>query len=229
LNGVSELALFDLDGTLVDSAPDITAAVDSALHSAGLSPIGEARVRGYIGDGAAQLMHRAVTGEMDGVAPQHVFEPIFARFLKAYAAQLFDLSSVYPHVVETLLSLSNRGWRLACITNKPERFTTPVLVAAGLSAFFEVVVSGDTLAAKKPDPAPLLYAAAACRTDIAMVTMIGDSVTDLKAAQNAGVRAIAVDYGYSQGIDLTKHGAYAVISDISALPEILARPRARQA
>ncbi len=215
------LALFDLDGTLVDSAPDLAAALDDALLSAGRAPLGLVQVRDYIGHGAARLVHRALTAATEGDADQALFEPVYADFLSNYATRVFDRSSVYPGVAETLGVLREQGWTLACITNKPARFTAPLLAAAGLDRHFAVTVSGDTLATSKPHPGPLLHAAERCGAVPARSVMVGDSLTDLNAAARAGMAAVAVDYGYAGGVDLAAHGARAVISAMSELPSVL--------
>lgn len=215
------LALFDLDGTLIDSAPDIADAVDSAMLAAGRAGPGEAVVRGFIGHGAGRLIHRVITCEPGGVADPAVFAPIYAHFIEAYAACLFVRSRVYTGVIETLATLLAEGWMLGLITNKPEQFTAPLLELSGLKPFFEVVLSGDSLATKKPDPGPLTYAARLCKARLERVVMIGDSSIDMRAAAGAGVRAIAVDYGYGCRGELTRHGAESIITRMSQLPERL--------
>ena len=124
-------------------------------------------------------------------------------------------------VLATLEDLTAQGWRLALITNKPVRFTRPILHSAGLSGFFELVIGGDTLAEKKPHPMPLLHAARHYGVSAGQTGMVGDSVTDMDAARNAGVAAVAVSYGYNGGIDLQAHGASHVIGELGQLPGVL--------
>ncbi len=221
MNG--RLALFDLDGTLVDSAPDIADAVGLALRTVGRTPPGEALVRDYIGNGAARLIHRALTGALEKDAEPALFEAAYAAFLEAYAERLFERSSLYPGVSDTLDRLTADGWAMAVVTNKPARFTVPLLARAGLAPYFGAVVSGDSLAEKKPHPAPLRHAAAGCGIDIGRGVMIGDSLADVNAAHGAGIPAICVDYGYARGADFDACGVHAVISSLRELPPLLGR------
>ena len=215
------LALFDLDGTLVDSAPDIADAVDLSLQACGLAPCGEARVRDYIGNGASRLIHRAITGDVDGEADAALHDAVYARFLETYEQRLFERTAVFPGVVDVLAQLHAGGWTLGCITNKPQRFTTPLLAAASLAEFFAIALSGDSLPTKKPAAEPILRAARVLQVDLERVVMVGDSLTDLNAARNAGVPAVCVSYGYAGGVDLAAAGAHAVIDSMDRLPQVL--------
>lgn len=193
-----QAVLFDLDGTLVDSAPDLTLSVEHALTAVGMAAPGLDEVRRYIGEGAQKLLHRALTRDPDGVADAALFREASELFFDHYAANLCVQSRLYPGVVATLKRLRQRGCRFACVTNKPARYTAPLLDALGLSEFFAVSVSGDSLPRKKPDPAPLQFAATALGMAPADCTMVGDTVTDISAARNAGMAIIAVDYGYGE-------------------------------
>jgi phosphoglycolate phosphatase len=148
---------------------------------------------------------------------------VYAEFEAAYLARPYARTRPYPDVETILAALADDGWRLGCVTNKPARFTTPVLAAGGLDRFFSVVVSGDSLAQRKPDAAPLLHAMRALAGTPARTVMVGDSPIDLAAARNAGVHAVAVSYGYHGGADLARHGASAVIDRLRELPAIVAR------
>ena len=215
------LALFDLDGTLVDSAPDIADAVDVSLTACGKATLGEAVIRDFIGNGAGRLIHRAITGSFEGVADDALYDAVYAHFLDAYQGRLFARTTIFPGVPAVLEELARAGWSMGCVTNKPQRFTDPLLEAAGLNAYFSITLSGDSLATKKPAPEPLLHAARTLGVELGRVVMIGDSVTDVDAARNAGVHAVAVSYGYSGGIDLARYGATAVIDHMAELPEVL--------
>ncbi|MCC7121361.1 MAG: phosphoglycolate phosphatase [Gammaproteobacteria bacterium] len=210
--------LFDLDGTLVDSAPDIAAAADRALADCGVPGRGIERIRGYIGGGAERLIHRCLTDRLDGVAERALFDAAFAAFFKHYAADLTTRTQPYPGVIETLASLAARGYRLGCVTNKPARFTTPLLTALALAPYFDAVVAGDTLPVKKPDPAPLLHAMTRLGTQVATTTMVGDSMADLNAARAAGMRVLCVSYGYSPTARLADHAPDALID---RMPDLL--------
>jgi len=197
--------LFDLDGTLVDSAPDIAAAANRALAECGLPPRDLGRIRGYVGGGAERLIHRCLTDSLDGLAEPALFEAAHAAFFRHYAAGLTASTLPYPGVVETLETLRARGYALGCVTNKPGRFTAPLLAALDLARWFDVTVAGDSLPVKKPDPAPLLHALAVLGAHASASTMVGDSMADLKAARAAGTRVLCVTYGYSPNARLADH------------------------
>ncbi|MGR8921862.1 MAG: phosphoglycolate phosphatase [Gammaproteobacteria bacterium] len=215
------LVLFDLDGTLVDSAPDIADAVDLALDACGRAPIGEAQTRTYIGNGAARLIHRALTRSTDRDADAATFEVAYRAFLAAYAERVFLRSALYPGAARALRALGAAGWRLGCVTNKPERFMHAVLEAAGLDECFDLALGGDTLGQQKPHPEPLRHAARTLGFGTAQTVMVGDSATDVDAAVAAGVLPIAVDYGYAGGVDLAARGAIRVIGRLDELPPLL--------
>ena len=215
------LALFDLDGTLVDSAPDIADAVDIALAACGRAPIGEEVVRGLLGNGAVRLIHRALTGRHDGEADASLYAEAYRQFVDAYQPRVFKRTRLFPGVEEVLVGLTAAGWTLGCVTNKPARFTVPLLTAAGIAKHFAVTLSGDSLPTKKPAAEPILHAATAVGVALSGVVMIGDSVTDLSAARNAGVRAICVSFGYHAGVDLAAAGAHAMIDDMRELLPLL--------
>lgn len=219
----ARIALFDLDGTLVDSAPDIAAAVDRALTSHGHDAIGEARVREYIGHGAARLIHRALTGAGEVDAATDVYAPVYASFLDAYDAGLCVSTRPYAGVEATLVALAAAGWRLAVVTNKPARFTLPLLDRLGLAGHFECVLSGDSLAEKKPHPAPLLEAVRQLGGSIREAVMVGDSAADVGAARAAAMPVICVRYGYAGGIDPADLDADALIDAFDELPAALTR------
>lgn len=205
LPGMRRAVLFDLDGTLVDSAPDIAAAANRALAECGVPARGLGRIRGYVGGGAERLIHRCLTDSLDGIAEPALFEVAHAAFFRHYAAGLTTSTVPYPGVVETLEALRGRGYALGCVTNKPARFTAPLLAALDLARYFDVTVAGDTLPVKKPDPAPLLHALAALGASTVASTMVGDSMADLKAARAAGTRVLCVTYGYSPNARLADH------------------------
>ncbi len=221
MNGVTGLVLFDLDGTLVDSAPDIADAVDIALAACGRAPLGEAVVRGLIGNGAVRLIHRALTGSHDADADPALHAAAYQQFVDAYQPRVFRRTRLFDGVEDVLTGLAAAGWALGCVTNKPARFTLPLLAAAGIAERFVVTLSGDSLARKKPDPAPILHAAASVDVALSKVVMVGDSITDLRAAQQAGVRAVCVSFGYHGGVDLAAEGADAVIDEMRALLPLL--------
>jgi len=195
-------AMFDLDGTLVDSALDLTAAVDNMLQALGREPAGEDKVRQWVGNGAPVLVMRALSGEMhpaeDRVEPE-LFQAAFEVFLSAYTQSNGRYARLYPGVEELLMHLQQAGVPMAVVTNKPMAFTTPLLQALKIDQYFDQVLGGDSLPVKKPDPLPLLNVleTTGCAPERAL--MLGDSRNDVDAARAAGCPVICVSYGYNHG------------------------------
>lgn len=211
--------MFDLDGTLIDTAPEIAFAVNSMLADMGKSTLSADQIRTYIGEGAQMLIRRAISGG----EPQFddaLFERAQALFFKHYADNVAN-SRVFPGVVDGLQMLKDKGLRLACVTNKPERFTRPVLKANGLDQFFELVVSGDTLSGKKPDPIQLLHICAEFKVLEAQAMLVGDSMIDIRAAHAAGCYIVTVPYGYNQGRPIDESQVDAVIENMTELASLL--------
>lgn len=214
-----QVVLFDLDGTLVDTAPDLAAGVDHMLEAMGLAPAGEARVRTWIGHGVNHLVKRAL--EAATGRERELFERGLRLFLDYYADHLSDRTSPYPGVVEALDALVERGLRLGVVTNKPARFTEPLLESLGLRKSFHAVVSGDAVTEKKPAPEPLLQAVRLCGGDAQNAIMVGDSMTDVEAGRRAGLGVVAVPYGYNHGDEAFWTAADVMIQSLSELPALL--------
>jgi phosphoglycolate phosphatase len=198
---VSAVAI-DLDGTLLDTAPDLVAAANAMRADLGLAPLPFETVVSYVGKGAERLVHRMLTVDADGVAAPGPFAQAMAAFLRRYADENGRQAREYPDVRRGLQAMRDAGLRLACVTNKPGAFTRPLLVATGLAPFFELVVSGDSLPVRKPDPGPMLHVCARFGLAPARVLAIGDSVNDALAARAAGMPVLAVPYGYNEGRDV---------------------------
>ena len=213
--------LFDLDGTLVDTAPDLTVAANHMLQALGRAPFDEATVAGWIGDGVPRLIKRALTGERFGEPDPALFTEAESLYGHYYASHVADRSVLYPHVLTTLATLRERGFRLACVTNKAMRFTDPLLVALSLKPYFDVVLSGDSLPRAKPDPLPLQVAADRLTVMREGAALVGDSANDMRAAKAAGMRALAVSYGYNHGVDLQSLGATVITEDFGKLPDLV--------
>jgi len=205
---------FDLDGTLLHTLPDIAAASDRMLRALGRPEVGEARVRSYIGNGIPRLVKRLLTGEMQAEPPAAIFEPAFEAFLRHYRDTFLASPTPFPGVLEGLEGMRGAGLRLACVTNKARAFTEPMLEATGLARFFEVVLSGDSLSAKKPDPAPLLHVAERFALAPAELLMVGDSDNDTRAARAAGCPVVCVPYGYRGGMTLRDLDCDAIVDDL---------------
>ncbi|WP_414473129.1 phosphoglycolate phosphatase [Microvirga sp. M2] len=186
--------IFDLDGTLVDSARDLQDATNALLAEEGLRQISLDETKSMIGDGAAKLVERAVSatgGDMTRLPA------LVARFLEIYQANASRHTEAYPGVADTLAGLRGLGLPLAVVTNKPHAATMDILEALGLRGYFDAVIGGDTLPERKPHPAPVLMALGQLGVAPEAALMVGDNYHDVQAARAAGVRAFAVTYGYS--------------------------------
>jgi phosphoglycolate phosphatase len=207
--------LFDLDGTLLDSAPDLAAAANRMLAELGMAPRDPGVIATYIGKGIPRLVERTLTGALDATADAALFAralPIYERY---YAEESGRRSVPFPGVVDGLRMLREAGLPLACITNKAERFTVDLLERTGLSGFFGAVVCGDTVARKKPDPEPVLAACARLGVRAPEALMIGDSANDVQAARAAGCPVWCVPYGYNEGRPVESLGCDAIVPDLA--------------
>lgn len=215
------VALFDLDGTLVDSAPDLAAAIDDMLIRFGRPPAGSDKVRQWVGNGAQILVRRALAGRADWENAEPVEEALFrdasGHFYRAYETLNGRCSTVFDGVEPCLERLHELDCRMAVVTNKPERFVQPLLESMGLEHWFDLVVGGDTLAVKKPDAAPLLLAMRELGGTPGTTVMVGDSAADAEAARNAGLPSVLVRYGYNYGRPVDELGAEMVVDSLTEL------------
>lgn len=216
------MALIDLDGTLVDSVPDLTHSVDAMMAELGRPPHGEAAVRNWVGNGVERLVKRALTGTLDGEPAAADFDRAYPVFLERYTAHNGERSRLYPGVAEGLRLLAARGVRLGCVTNKAARFTEPLLAALGVADHFGIIISGDSLPEKKPSPLPLQHAAQHFGVAPPDALMVGDSISDVKAARAAGFAVVCVSYGYNHGLDIRDAEPDAVIDSLAELDTLLA-------
>ena len=205
-----QLVMFDLDGTLVDSVPDLAVAVDKMLVELGLLPAGVEKTKIWIGNGIPVLIQRALKNAGLPDSETAFDSPLFIRakraFDCAYDESCGSFSKVYPGVKETLTILRENQVKLAVITNKSERFTGGLLSQLKIDAFFSMVICGDTLPEKKPDPAPLIHVMHALSVSPDRSLMVGDSRHDIAAARAAGVACVAVPYGYNHGEPVASSG-----------------------
>lgn len=215
--GLPRLVMFDLDGTLMDSVPDLAAAVDAMLRQLGRAPAGIARVRDWVGNGSATLVRRALAGGFatEAVDPA-LAERALALFMQAYEGG-HALTTVYPGVPPVLDWLRERRVPLAVITNKPARFVEPLLAEKGLGGRFAWIVGGDTLAQQKPHPAGLQHVLAQAGVAAGEALFVGDSRNDVQAARAAGVRCVALTYGYNHGRPIAEESPDLVLDDLRAL------------
>ncbi len=202
--GEPELVLFDLDGTLIDSVPSLAMATDRMLESLGREPVGEQRVRQWVGNGAAVLVKRALSNDIvvDDELDAALAERALTVFLDAYSDCASQGTLVYPGVKPFLEELSQRGIAMAVVTNKPVQFVPAILETLQLDSYFQLLVGGDCLAHKKPHPEPLLHAARYFQVAPRSVLMVGDSSHDVKAARSALLPVACVNYGYNHGVPI---------------------------
>jgi len=210
--------LLDLDGTLVDSLPDLLAVLNQVLGDFGVPELTAAEAKPMVGDGTLKLVERALAAR--SVTPDQI-RPAQSRFLTLYEARPARLSRFYAGVPEVLTELARAGWVCAVCTNKPERATRVMLSELDLDRFFRAVITGDTLPQKKPDPAPVRAALAALEVKPHRAISVGDHANDLRAAHSAGVRAIFARYGYGT-LTPDLPPPVAVIDTFARLPEALA-------
>ena len=219
--GRPDMVLIDVDGTLVDSVPDLAYCVDEMMRVLGLPERGEAEVRNWVGNGVERLVRRALTGTLDGEPEPALFERAYPIFLDCYAENTSRRSRLYPGVKEGLDWLRAQDYPLGCVTNKAARFTEPLLRDLGIRDYFGIVISGDSLPKKKPDPLPLRHAAEYFGAAPERSLMVGDSISDVKAARAAGFRIVCVSYGYNHGQDIREANPDAVIDRLDALRGLL--------
>ena len=190
--------VIDLDGTLLNTAPQLTEAANRMLLEIHYAPVSQELLASYIGNGISWLVKRALTGDMHATPDAALYDHALPVFEKHYAQLLLE-SRVYDGVIEGLEAMKAAGFRLGCITNKLASYTTPLLAGLDLAKYFEIVLSGDSLPEKKPNPMPLLHAAQFFGVPIEQLLLIGDSLNDTLAARAAGCPVFCVPYGYNHG------------------------------
>lgn len=219
-----KLIAFDLDGTLLDSVPDLALATDQAVQAVGFAPVSEQQVRDYVGNGAEILIGRALSGSSQ-ISPD-LDDEIYAK-----ARELFDhfyqqtghkLSHLYPAVEQTLTELKNAGFILTLVTNKPSKFVPEVLAKHGLDGYFSDVLGGDSFPEKKPNPMALNWLLEKYHLQPQQMLMVGDSMNDIKAAQNAGCASFALTYGYNHGAPISDSNPDFIADSIADLIEVVA-------
>jgi len=219
-----KLLIFDLDGTLIDSVPDLALAVNEMLTLLKRETFSEDTIRYWVGNGAQILVTRALLGkrEIDGEAVNEtLFKEAHSIFLKAYANHLCKATKPYPHVIETLKALKAKGYRLSIITNKPVQFVKPILEGFGFDTLFEDFLGGDSLEKKKPDSLPLLHMSKILGFEIDESLMVGDSKNDILAANACGMDSVGVTYGYNYGENIGIYEPSILINNFGELLKYL--------
>ncbi len=196
--------LLDLDGTLLDTIPDLAAAANAMLQAMGRESLAESKIRTFVGKGADNLIARTLAGGLDAPAPEaQIFATAKKHFFDYYRANNGRFASLYPGVLEGLQALKEMGLSLAVVTNKPYEFSIPLLEQHGLLSYMALVVGGDTCERRKPDAEPILYACEKIGCPPWATLTIGDSINDALAARAAGGAVLAVPYGYNEGAPVT--------------------------
>ena len=208
---VARAVLIDLDGTLVDSLPDIVRAVNSMREELGLSMLPARQIATYVGRGVDVLVHRALTETMHDQAPPETFQRGKQSFSRQYSEVNGNESRVYSGVKHALEDLRGKKIALACVTNKPRSFTLQLLARTELKAAFNAIVSGDDTVQKKPHGEPMLHASRLLGVAPSDATVIGDSENDVLSARAAGCRVIVVETGYNEGKPVADLNADAIV------------------
>ncbi|MGB6104088.1 MAG: phosphoglycolate phosphatase [Pusillimonas sp.] len=196
-------ALFDLDGTLLDTIPDLAQAANAMRQDLGLEALPRQTIAAYVGKGTENLVARTLSNNPAGAQPsQDDIRRGLALFNRHYHACNGNGAVLYPGALEGLRAFRKAGFKMAIVTNKPTEFTLPLLERAGIATFFDSVVCGDTCEQKKPHPMPLLHACDLLGVGPQQALAIGDSVNDAQAARAAGIAVLAVPYGYNEGMDV---------------------------
>lgn len=216
-----EMVLIDVDGTLVDSVPDLAYCVDAMMSELGMPERGEKRVRHWVGNGVERLVKRALVNQLDGEPDEALFSKALPVFEALYRDNTSKRSRLYQGVKEALDFLKTTGVRLGCVTNKASQFTLPLLQDLGVHDYFEIIICGDMVERKKPDPMPLLQAAEQLETEPRASMMLGDSMSDVNAARAAGFQIVCMSYGYNHGEDIRDYDPDAVVDSMAEVKDIV--------
>ena len=214
--------VIDLDGTLLHTAPELSEAANRMLREMDYAPVSPELLASYIGNGISWLVKRALTGDMHATPDAALFDHALPIFEKHYT-ELLLRSKPFDGVIAGLDAMQAAGFRLGCVTNKLARYTEPLLQGVGLAKYFEIVISGDTLAEKKPHPMQLLHAAKLFGVPVEKLLLIGDSLSDTLAARAAGCPVFCVPYGYNHGEPAETLDQDAVIKNLAAALPLIKR------
>lgn len=216
-----KLVLFDLDGTLVDSVPDLVQAVNRMQAQLGLPERQERDVRHWIGHGIEPLVARALTGDMHGKPTPDLLNRALVLFDRAYHEVNGRETRVFDGVFSGLVHIRSLGVPVGLMTNTPRAYTLPLLDETGLRPYFDTIQCGDDLPLKKPNPAPLIYAAGWFKVHPNDGLMVGDSISDLNAARAAGFSIICTRYGYNHGEDISDYHPDALVDSLESLRDLV--------
>ncbi|MEY3201953.1 MAG: hypothetical protein RIR70_1503 [Pseudomonadota bacterium] len=209
--------MFDLDGTLLDTLPDLAHAANAMLAEAALPALPYEAVKSFVGRGIPNLVKRCLTAQLNDAPPEAFHARMVDVFRRHYAAVNGRHTVVYPGVQDTLSRLQQEGLPLACVTNKSAEFSEPLLAAMGLKDYFQQVISGDTLPHKKPHPLPIIHACGQLGVAVSQALLVGDSGNDIAAARAAGCAVFCVPYGYNEGVPVRAQDCDVLLADMPDL------------
>ena len=218
-----KLILFDLDGTLIDSAPDLALALNDMLTQLSRENFSLETIHNWVGNGAQTLVKRALLGkkEIEEELEENLFKQALELFLDSYTKNVCVDTLLYPEVKNTLELLDKRGYRLSIVTNKPYAFVAPILEGLGIAEYFEYFIGGDSLREKKPSPQPLLHICEKLGVSVKESLMVGDSKNDILAAHAAEMDSVGVSYGYNYSEPIAVSKPSFVVESMSKILELL--------
>jgi phosphoglycolate phosphatase len=214
-------AIIDLDGTMLDTMPDFTVAINGMRADLALGPVTQETITPMVGKGSENLIRAVLALDFDTATVDARFDDAMASYQRHYLAINGQHSVLFDGVIEGLRAMRANGLRLACVTNKPIAFTTPLLALKGLDQFFEIVYGGDSLAKKKPDPLPLLTVCQDFDLAPSNVVAIGDSSNDAEAARAAGCPVLTVPYGYNHGRPVQEIDSDGIVDSLLSAAQLI--------
>ena len=214
--------ILDLDGTLIDSVPDLDASLNGMLSDMGLPSVNEAQVRMFVGRGTPHLVRSTISVHLDEETVATAFDKALTLFYRHYRNFNGERSRMYPNVREGIEKMVAKGLKIACVTNKPSVFTEPLLAKNGIYSFFDAIFCADSFPKKKPDPFPMIMTCKKFSLSPNQVVVIGDSKNDAKAARAAGCSLFLVPYGYNYGIPVEELKPDAVVEDLYQAVDFIA-------
>lgn len=215
--------IIDLDGTMIDTAPDFLVAINNMRAGFDLAPLELDTVKRFVGKGSENLIHRVLAVDFSEPQIEKHFAPALAAYQRHYLAINGDYSTIYLDVIEGLQAFRALGMRLACVTNKPIAFTLPLLAKKGLASYFEVVYGGDSFTRKKPDPIALLQVCTDFNLHPSQVLAIGDSSNDAQAARAAACPVLLVPYGYNHGEAIQNVESDGIVASLLEAAQLFSR------
>ena len=217
----AKVVMIDLDGTLLDTAEDLALAANLMLRELDRPVLSVATIKSYIGKGIQRLVKRALTGDLAGEPDPELLEKALPIYKKHYAENVHVNTKPFPGVEEGIERLRQGGFHLACITNKSEAFTLPLLRAVGFHDCFEIILSGDSLPKRKPDPMPLIHICQHFKVQPHEAVLVGDSLNDTTAARAAGCHVFCVPYGYNEGRDVRDLDCDAIVPSLVEASQLI--------